>query len=695
MRDQLDQRSEPAETEHERRLRLVIEAAPNAMVMVDGQGSILLVNSQTEQLFGYGRDDLLGMNVDDLLPERFRGAHRGHRDEYAEAPARREMGVGRELFGLHKDGTEVPIEIGLNPIELDGEVFVLASIIDIRGRIDARAAEEAALRRSILDGIPFSIVATDATGRILNANPAAERLLGYDASELNGASLALIDAEPRAGDGEWEGVLAAAVGTEREWTYRRKNGDLVPVNEAITSRSGIAGEVSAGYLAVAYDITKRKQAQAEVRFLESHDPLTKVPTRARLLRHLSDVIAAADERGTEVALLVVDLDHLKRINDALGHDAGDDLLVHVADRLRTWVRSTDMVARLGGDEFGIVLTGLQRAESITSRVDALLEDLLTTVSVGGHPLAVTVSIGGAVHKSGGPEADELLKWADLAMGHAKAVGRNNFQWFREEMLVGADDNLTMASALRQTLRDGGLSIAYQPQVDVRTGRVVGVEALARWTHPELGVVPPTRFIPLAEDGGMITQLGGWVLRKACRDIASIQQVLGRPLRVAVNVSPHQFRSAGWVGEIVGALHDSGLEPTQLELEITENLLMDDRFGVTDVLKDVRELGVTVSVDDFGKGYSSLAYLSRLPIDKIKIDRSFVQELIVGDHAPVIDAIIMMAHALGMTVVAEGVENARQERYLRERGCDEVQGFYYSRAVPTEDVVRTVQQISVF
>lgn len=549
----------------------------------------------------------------------------------------------------------------------------------------------------VLDSIPFSVLAIDAAGGIVSVNAAAARLIGYTAAELVGKSLGRIDVEPTTTDGGRDRLLGAASGAERERVYCRKDGELVPVSEAVTPLDG--GDLDAapaGYLVVAYDITQRKQAQAEVQFLETHDPLTKLPTRGQLLRQLGEAIATAQENGTEVAVLVVDLDHLKRVNDALGLPAGDELLVRIAERLRTWVRSTDVVARLGGDEFAIVLSGLQDAESITSRVDVLLEDLLTTVTIGGHSLAVTVSIGGAVHPPGGSDPAELLKRADLAMEHAKASGRNNFQWFHDDMLEIGYDALTLASALRQALRDGGLSIAYQAQVDVRTGRVVGIEALARWTHPELGEVPPTRFIQIAEDGGMIVQLGGWILRKACRDVASIQRALGRPLRVAVNVSPHQFRSANWLGEIVGALRDAGLEPGQLELEITETVLMDDGSDATDTLDAIRRLGVSIVVDDFGRGYSSLAYLSRLPIDKIKIDRSFVQELAAdGEHAPVVDAMIVLAHELEMTVVAEGVETAEQERYLRDRGCDEMQGFYYSRGVPTQDVVRTVQQIGVF
>ena len=560
---------------------------------------------------------------------------------------------------------------------------------------DERRLRQVIEAAPILDRIPFSIVATDAQGRIVSANAAAERLLGYDAAELVGASLGKIDAEDRASAGDWARVLDAAVGGDHEWAYRRKDGAQVPVCEAITPLDSDSDGRPVGYLAVAYDITQRKLDRAEVEFLENHDPLTKLPTRARLLRHLGEAIAAAEQDGTEVAVLVVDLDHLKRVNDALGLQAGDELLSRIADRLRSWVRSTDVVARLGGDEFAIVLSGLQRAEAVTSRVDVLLEDLLTTVTIGGHSLAITVSIGGAVHPPGGPDPADLLKRADLAMEHAKASGRNNFQWFTDDMLELGDDALALASALRQTLRDGGLSIAYQPQVDVRTGRVVGIEALARWTHPELGEVSPDRFIPIAEDGGMIVQLGGWILRKACRDVASIQRALGRPLRVAVNVSPHQFHGAGWLGEITGALNDSGLAPSELELEITESILMDERSGATDTLKAIRELG---------RVHRGRRLRSRLlepglpgpPADRQDQDRPLLREGPgpggpgTGDRRD-----HPMAHELGMTVVAEGVETAEQQRYLRDRGCDEIQGFYYSRGVPTEDVVRTVQQISVF
>jgi diguanylate cyclase (GGDEF)-like protein/PAS domain S-box-containing protein len=689
-------RSDADPLEQERLLH-VVEAAPNAMIMVNDRGRIVLVNSQAERSFGYSREELLSMEVEELLPERFRGSHRASRQAFFQRPDRREMGAGRELYGLRQDGSEVPIEIGLNPIDIGSEHYVLASVIDITERLEAQTAQDearqGALRRSILDSIPFSVLATDPEGVILTANPSAEQLLGFTQDALVGARLADLHGDSVTSTMGAE-ELAAAAGDERERTYRRRDGLSVPVNEAITPLSDDTGQLT-GYLAVAYDITKRMEAQAEVVFLATHDGLTRMPNRTRLVQHLRERIDDADRDGTEIALLLLDLDHFKRVNDSLGHHTGDELLLRVGERLKRWTRSTEMVARLGGDEFVIVVDGLSDAESLNQRVEELLEDLMAPVVVAGHELALTVSIGGAVYPRHGTDPTALLQHADTAMYQAKAAGRNTFQWFHVSMLDETNDRMTMASALRHAISARELSIAYQPQVDLRTGRVEGFEALARWRSREHGQVPPDQFIPVAEDSGMIVQLGGWVLRRACRDVASFQRVLGRPLKVAVNVSPRQFRTTSWLGEVVGALNDSGLQPSQLELEITEGILMDDRWEVLDLLGNLRALGVSIAVDDFGRGYSSLAYLTRFPVDKLKIDRSFVREIGADSHAPIVDAIISMGHALGVTIVAEGVESRAQERYLRERDCDEAQGYLYSPGVPAEQAVRTVQAIGVF
>lgn len=689
------QAEDAARFDHEERLRLVIEAVPNAMIMVNDRGRIVLVNSEAERAFGYSRAELLSMRVEQLLPHQFRRSHEGYRAEFFATPDRRGMGLGRELFGLRKDGTEMPIEIGLNPITMGDEQFVLAAVIDITERLRGQAAADAArdhqLRRSILDTIPFSIIATDAGGRILTANPAALSLLGYRSEELIGSWLTKIDAEPRERSADGSPSFADAVGAEVEWTYRRKDGRLIPVNEAVVDlRGDDAGQT--GFLLVAYDITKRIEGRARVQFMANHDALTSLPNRAMLMRHLDEAIAKAAGNGTGVALMLLDLDHFKRVNDSLGHHVGDELLLEVSERLLAWIRRGDLVARLGGDEFVVVFGGIGARDDVTERLDEL-QTALGPVVVQGYELVVTASTGGAVYPHDGTTASQLLKHADVAMYRAKAAGRNNAQWFEPTMLEDINDKLSLSARLRQALVAGELSTVYQPQIDLRTGMLVGFEALARWWAPDIGSVSPERFIPVAEDSGLIQELGGWVLRTACADIAELQHELGRTLRLAVNVSPRQLRGTSWLDEVLAALAESGLEPGQLELEITEGLLIDDHGDAVDLLDRMRDHGVRIVVDDFGRGYSSLAYLTRFPIDKIKIDKSFVHQIeSVDAGAAIVDAIIVMAHALGLAVVAEGVETTEQRRYLSARECDEVQGYLYSHGLPRDEVAAAVRRI---
>ncbi len=577
-------------SDEESRLRLIIEATPNAMLMVDVEGRIVLVNSETERLFGYDRDRLLEMTVDDLIPERFRGHHSHYRKAFFARPDKRAMGAGRDLYGVRSDGTEVPIEIGLNPLETDEGTFVLAAIIDITER---KRSEE----------------------------------------RLREAEAAL-----------------------REDTMRRK-------------------------------------LLAEVTHLANHDVLTDLPNRTMLLNHLVEVLTKAESNNHEIVVVLLDLDHFKRINDSLGHHMGDELLLAMSERLQEWVAPGDLVARLGGDEFVIVFRGVPDGKDLNPRIEELLQAVLAPTEVHGHELAVTVSMGAVRYPEDGPDPATLLKNADTAMYHAKASGRNNFQWFYEAMLDETNDRIAIAAALRQAVEREELSVVYQPQIDLGTGQVVGMEALARWESPELGPIGPDRFIPVAEDGGMIRQLGEWVLRRACTDALEIEAALGRPLRLAVNVSPPQFRGGDWWSVVNDVLAETGFDPRRLELEITEGILMDDPYDVIELLKSLRALGIRIVVDDFGTGFSSLAYLTRFPIDKIKIDRSFVRAVARRDaDAAIVDTIIVMAHTLGMTVVAEGVETGEQERYLQRRACDEAQGFRYGPGVAVErfaDVARTI------
>ncbi len=679
----------------EDRLRQVVEAAPNAMVMVNEQGRIVLVNSQTEESFGYSREELLTMRVEELLPERYRGGHSAYRTAFFAQPDRRAMGVGRDLYGRRKDGTEIPIEIGLNPIQIDDESHVLASIIDISERLTVQKADEAErvsrLRRSILDGVPLSIVATDLDGTILTANPAAEKLTGYEQADLVDSTIHVVRGDQDE-IGQVEGPLRSTSEDGRESEWRRRDGSRIPVNESVAPMFDSAGRVN-GFLVVAYDISKRKEAQDVVKHMAHHDVLTNLPNRTMLSEHLLEGMRHADLIGTNIAVLLLDLDHFKRVNDSLGHHVGDELLIRMAARLSECVREGDLVARLGGDEFVVVFGDLDpddEAGQLADRIDQLLQGVAAPIDVHGHELVVTASMGGARYPADGADAATLLKNADTAMYHAKVAGRNNFQWFFQAMLDETNDKIALSSALRQALSNGELSVVYQPQIALDSLEVVGVEALARWASPQLGDVAPDRFIPVAEDSGMITQLGEWVLNQACADGVELGRTLGRRIVVAVNVSPRQFRSGDLLKIVTEALADTGFDPKDLELEITEGILMDDPRAVIEVLHALRALGIAIVVDDFGTGFSSLAYLTRFPIDKIKIDRSFVRDLTLDDaDAAIVDTIIVMAHTLSMKVVAEGVETAAQELYLAKRNCDEAQGYRYSAGVSADQLVSVI------
>ena len=668
----------------EERLNHVVEAAPNAMIMVNASGQIVLVNTQTEVSFGYSREELLGMNIENLIPQRFKGRHDGYRRGYFGHPDRREMGVGRELFGRRKDGSEIPVEIGLNPIQVMDEQHVLASVIDITERLAVQAAESAEradrLRRSILDSLPFSIIASATDGVILTTNPAAERLLGAARNELVGSRISEIR------DHGSDGSVRASGVDEREVDYHRKDGRSIPVNEAIAPIVDDKGEVS-GFLAVAYDITQRREAEAFISHMAHYDFLTDLPNRTMLFARLDAELSRAERDHDGLAVIMIDLDHFKRINDSLGHHAGDEVLLQVAERLRDEVRAADLVSRFGGDEFVLVLTDVATESELAGRIASLLNVIPEPILWNGNELIITASMGGALFSRDGTDSTTLIKHADTAMYNAKSAARNSFQWFRSSMLDETNDKLALAAALRHALNRGEITVSYQPEIDLASGTLVGVEALARWRDADGKFVPADRFIPVAEDNGLIIQLGEHVLRTACADVVKISEAAGRPLRLAVNVSPRQLHDKAWVSVMKGALEASNFPAEQLELEITEGIFMEDPSKIVRVLRTVRSLGVTIVVDDFGTGFSSLAYLTRFPIDKLKIDRSFIHDVVDnGASAAIVDTIIVMAHTLGMTVVGEGVETEEQEIYLRARGCDQAQGYRYSAAMSAADFI---------
>jgi diguanylate cyclase (GGDEF)-like protein/PAS domain S-box-containing protein len=440
-----------------------------------------------------------------------------------------------------------------------------------------------------------------------------------------------------------------------------------------------------GYRGTGSDITERKLTEQRVHHVAQHDALTGLPNRSLLQDRLGQAVAYATRSGNPVWVMLIDLDRFKFVNDSMGHKAGDVLLMTVAARLRSSLRDADTVARLSGDEFVVIVSESGDQQLTPDIVQRVMNAVAQPVMLGTKEFFVTCSIGVSVYPSESTTADTLTEHADIAMYRAKKMGRNNFQFYTPAMNEESLERVRIESALRNAVERDEFVLYYQPQLDMKTGKIVGMEALIRWQHPELGMVPPGRFISIAEETGMIVAIGAWVLRSACAQNKAWQDAGYDKLRVAVNLSARQFGAADLIENLASVLQDTGLEAKYLEIELTESLFMSDITPAVDLLHRIKALGVNLSIDDFGTGYSSLSYLSRFPIDVLKIDRSFVADITrdANDEA-IVTSIIALAHNLKLAVIAEGVETGEQLDYLRRHGCDEMQGYYFSRPLPAKE-----------
>ncbi|WP_374266637.1 putative bifunctional diguanylate cyclase/phosphodiesterase [Zoogloea sp.] len=576
---------------------------------------------------------------------------------------------------------------------------LLESEVEKHARSESLLRETTTLQRAILDCAEYAIVYTDSSGVIRVMNPAAERLFGYRADELIGVQTPLIFHTPE-DIARWtlaqrvSGFAAVAAAAEnsgtREITLRRRDGSSFPANLSISEVQDTHHQVR-GYLGIVADITQRHDAERRIRHLAHYDSLTSLPNRTLLGNHLADVIASARERQRRAAVLFTDLDRFKYVNDTLGHHAGDELLLAVAQRLRTCVRDGDLVARTGGDEFVIVLGNLDEGSVPQDIASRILTSLAEPFVLHGRRFTITLSIGIALYPNDGLDGAALIKNADAAMYLAKERGRNNFQYFDHGLSERFSERLEIENRLRHAIDDQQFVLFYQPQVDTLSGELIGMEALIRWRQPDGSMVPPDTFIPIAEESGLIVPIGAWVLREACRQNQAWQQEgLGR-VPVGVNLSARQFDDAGLLDNIQSALAESGLPPAYLDLELTESLVMRNPEHTRSVLAECRKLGLQLSVDDFGTGYSSLSNLKRFPIDRLKIDRSFIDEIVTqADDAAIAQTIVAMAHTLRLEVIAEGVETDAQLALLRRWRCDAYQGYLCSRPLSAADMTQMLR-----
>ncbi len=607
------------------------------------------------------------------------------------------------------------------PLKADKEIFGILEFFDRKlrqpdhemmqsahfigrhiGQFLQRKYAEDALReseahfRSLVEQASDSFYVHDIDGGFIDVNQHGCDCLGYTRSELLSMTLADIDLD--LSPAGLKDLLKEADSTKRialESRHRRKDGTIFPV-EIRMGPIEIMGRQH--LLSLVRDVTERKVLQSHIQHLAYHDPLTEIPNRAMFNHHLSQTLARAQHQNQAMAVLFIDLDRFKNINDTLGHDAGDQLLREMATRIKSCLRTAsageggDMVARLGGDEFVVLIEDLEDIAQAGHVARKVLGTMVKEFPLAGQLIHITASIGISVFPEDGQNEFALMKHADIAMYRAKERGKNNFQFYSAQMDLHSTELLALESGMRRALERNEFRLLYQAKVDARNKRITGVEALVRWQHPELGLVSPVHFIPIAEESGLIVPLSRWVLREACRQNQQWQAQGLPPTSIAVNLSPRQFFDDTLLADTKATLHEAGMNPACLEFEITESMMMQNTAKAAEVLSELRALGIRIAIDDFGIGYSSLSHLKQFPIDIIKIDRSFIED-IPGDKADeaITEAIIAISKGLNITVVAEGVETAAQLEFLRTRGCHQIQGYFFSRPVSAEQFAKLMRK----
>ena len=542
------------------------------------------------------------------------------------------------------------------------------------------------LYATLFNSASEGMVITDANARVLVANPAFTTITGYSVEEIHTRSPSMLSSGRHAKSfyndmwktlgrhGKWQGEI---------WN-RRKNGELYPEWLSISAVFDGNGNIT-HYIGVFSDITERKKNEAHIQHLSLHDPLTNLPNRLLMQERLNEALTQSRRIDCHTAVLFVNLDRFRNINDTLGNELGDALLQQVAHRSHSLLRDTDTVSRLGSDEFVFILPDIDQPQDAASIARKLLTNISRPYLLGGHDITITASIGIALSETDGSTAAELLRNADAAMSRVKEDGRNNFRFYSADMNVSTLGDLLLENQLRNAIQRNELELFYQPKVDSHTNTLQGAEALLRWRHPEQGMISPGRFIRLAEEAGLIVTIGMWVLRTVCQQIRTWRESGLPVVPVAINLSAQQFLQSDLPALINSNLEAAGIEPDLIELELTESMLMRNADHTIGTLSRLRQMGISLSIDDFGTGYSSLSYLKQFEVNLLKIDRSFVADIQNADTGGTIAiAIIGLAHALGLKVVAEGVETEEQHRFLLDHGCDIFQGFLFSRPVPATD-----------
>ena len=662
---------------------------PLVGIYVLQNGALVYVNNKLAEMSGYPLSELFKLDTTTLLDDQ-------SIPDFEQLLSNRLSGsnLGYTEFKLrHRAGHFIDVVTQADRFIYRGEPAIIGILLDVSDKTAAQ--QQLQLTAQVFANASEGIVITDANFKITAVNRAFSRITEFSEGLALGKRSRMFSAA--VGEGGFGADILAKINTDGSWQGemidRRKSGTYYP---AWLSISVVRNELNAitHYVGVFTDITARKQTEERLYFLANHDALTELPNRTLFLDTLHHSIVQAKLHHEQLAVLFIDLDRFKIINDTLGHTAGDLLLKAVSERLTLTLGEADLVARLGGDEFTVLLERTPNLQEVSHQADRILHALSKPFLVHGREFFITCSIGISLFPNDGEDSLTLLKNADVAMYRAKEVGKNTYQFFAADMNARAFELLVMENSLRHALDRREISIAFQPQVRLSDNKLIGVEALMRWQHPDLGLIPPSRFIPLAEETGLIVPMGEWMLITACQEAMRMHAAGGTDLTISVNLSARQFDKATLVPIVLSALQNSGLPAHSLELEITESMIMQQPEEALAIMEDLTDLGVKLAIDDFGTGYSSLSHLKRFPLHTLKIDRSFVEGLPnERSDLAIAETIITLGKHLGMTVIAEGVETAEQAAFLERERCEEVQGFLYAKALPVsefEDFLRSNQ-----
>jgi len=671
-----------------RELTTILNNMQDAYYRADRRGRIIYVSDAVQELLGYTPAELIGFPVRRCYRQPAR------RKSFLKALRKQGGKLGNYQLELrHMDGSVVPVSVNAQYYRTpDGEIQgVEGTVRDLRAQKLSESKVNTLSR--VLEQTADLVVVTDVQHRIEYVNPAFEKVTGYSYAEVIGKKPSLLSS----GRHQPEFFLHLKETISRGESYsniiinRRKDGSLFYEEITITPIKDEQGTIT-HYVATGKDITERMRDQERLQHMAHHDALTDLPNRNLFLDRLQQALNRARWHQRLVAVMFLDLDRFKNINDTLGHNTGDQLLLQISKRLKSSVRDGDTIARFGGDEFALLLDDIQSDNDVSSLARKLLDTLEDPFRIGQHEFYVTASIGISLFPADGEDAETLLRNADVAMYRAKDLGKNNYQFYSDDMSARVFERLTLENHLRRALDKNEFVLHYQPQVDARSNRLTGVEALLRWQHPDMGLVPPANFIPLLEETGMIEEVGQWVLETACRQSRQWHDAGWAYLHMSVNLSSRQFNNSGFIDTLHDIIQQTGINPEFLELELTESMLMRNASMTINALKSLNELGVRFAIDDFGTGYSSLSYLRRFPIDTIKIDRSFIHDVMENsDDAAITSAIIVMARSLALNVIAEGVETGTQLKFLQARQCHYIQGYLFSRPLPAEEITALLEK----